>query len=368
MLTGCWNYIEIDTRINVSGFAIDKGEHGKKYHLSAEIVTVIQAEKGETEVTVIESDADTIFEGIRNLMPLTAQKLYFGHCKALIIGEAVARDGIAELMDMPIRNHELRIAIDVFVAQGGQGKDILMTEGLYNPIVAYELYDLTKMFSKAVGNSLTSRAYQIYNDLMTEGVSTVIPAVQIQEVDEKKVVKLSGGAVLCKDKLAGYLDELEVKNLSFLRNKMKTGLITIESDKNSDEFMSFEIYKTKSETKLSFENDAPKADIVVNTTITVGELEVPFDFKKAEDIEKIRSMLEEAEEKKFSDLVEKVQTKFGCDVLGLGDLMQKTHPDKWGEYKYNWEATFQKMKVNVKSNITINGSGIQNKSSEESKK
>ena len=118
LLSGCWNYVEINGQINVSGLAVDIGRQGRKYHLSAEVITVGVKEKDQVSANVVETDADTVFEGIRNMMTITTKKLYFGHCKAFVIGEKAAESGIAEILDMVIRNHELRIEVRCSCCKG----------------------------------------------------------------------------------------------------------------------------------------------------------------------------------------------------------------------------------------------------------
>jgi len=233
MFTGCWNYVEIDQQINVSGLGVDVGREGKKYHLSAEVVAVGKKEKGEITVSVIETDSDTVFEGIRNLMTLTSKKLYFGHCKTLIIGQKTAKKGIADILDMTIRNHELRKEMDIAISKDCDARDILMTEGISTPIMSYKIYDLLKTIEKSVGVSMITKAYMVFNSLQSEGVSTVIPALEISRVEDQKVLKLSGGAVFCEDRLSGFIDELQVKDLSFLNDEIIDGLLTVESADNS---------------------------------------------------------------------------------------------------------------------------------------
>ena len=53
LLSGCWNYVEIDEQINVSGIAFDVGREGKRLHLSVEIVTVGKGEQSQFESHVM---------------------------------------------------------------------------------------------------------------------------------------------------------------------------------------------------------------------------------------------------------------------------------------------------------------------------
>lgn len=362
LLSGCWNYVELDQQINVSGFALDVGQPGFKYHLSAEVVTVGKNQKDEMNVNVMETDADTLFEGVRNLMTLASKKLYFGHCKTIVIGEDLAKEGIFEAMDFPIRNHELRIETDVMIAKGNTGKEILLSEGVSTNIAAYKLYDLTKTFFKSIGEVLTHKLFLVYNSMQMEGGSTIIPCVELRMVEDEKVAKLVGGAVFRGDKLIGYLNEHQVKNLSLMSNKQKDGLLTYKNPENPENYISAEIYKNKSKIELSFSDKGPEASVTVNTAVIVGEVETQFDFTKPEEIERFRHMLESQSDKEFEELMGKAQKGLKCDILGVGKLIQEKYPQLWEKYKDNWDEMFCKMPVKVKTNIKITGSGIESKS------
>lgn len=359
MLTGCWNYVEINGQVNVSGIAIDVGRQGRKYHLSAEVITIGMKEKDQIDASVVETDSDTVFEGIRNLMTLTTKKLYFGHCKALVIGEKVAKSGIAEMLDMTIRNHELRIEVDIVIAKGCEAKDILMTEGIANPIMAYKIHDLLDTSPKAVGGAPIVEAYEVYNSIQNEGVCTVVTTLEIKKVEEKEVLKFTGVAVLDGDKLIGYLNERQTKYLSFLNDKIgNSGLLTVEDSENPNLFLSYEIYKSKTKRNLRFDEDVPSVNITVDTSVIIGEAETEADFSKPEELEKVRQLLEKNMEEDLAKLIDTAQSKLNCDILGIGAQMQREDPKMWEKYKDNWDEMFKELKITVDCKIIITGSGI----------
>ncbi len=360
LLTGCWNYVEINGQINVSGIAVDVGRFGKKYHLSAEVISVSSKEKEQVNASVVETESDTVFEGIRNLMTITTKKLYFGHCKALVISEKAAKNGIGEILDMTIRNHELRIEVDVVIAKSGEARQVLLTEGIANPIMAYKIYDLMETSPKAVGGALATKAYKVFNSIQSDGMSTVIPALEIRVAEDKKVLKFAGVAVFDKDKLVGYLDERQTKYLSFLNDKIgRSGLLTFKASEKPDLFLSYEIYKNDTKRKILFDGDVPSVEITVNTSVIIGEVEIQADFSKPEEIEKARRLFEENMENDLTELIDTAQAKLDCDILGLGAQMEKSNPKMWEKYKDNWNQTFKKLKINVKCKATITGSGIE---------
>jgi len=358
LLTGCWNYVEIDRLINVSGLALDVGEEGKRYHLSAEIITVGSEEKAQTNVNVIESDGNTIFEAVRNLTMISSKKLYFGHCRVMIIGEELAKYGISEILDLTVRNHETRIAMDIAISKGCKAKDILLTEGISTPIIAYKIYDLLDTTEKEIGESPFTKSYKIFNTLQADGISTVIPALEIIEAEEKKAVKFCGVGVFDEDRLIEYLDVLETKNLSFINNKIKTGLLTIKADDEQGAYESFEIYKNKTQTKIQFENDDIIVNVKTHTEVNIGEMETEEGFLKTDRVEKIRQHLEKEMEKDLYKLINKAQTELESDIFGIGLQIYRDHYKEWEKYGKDWNERFKSVKFNVDCKVDIMGSGV----------
>jgi len=360
LLSGCWSYVEIDQVINVSGIAIDVGEMGNKYHLSAEIITVGKTGNEDITASVIETDANTVFEGVRKLMLLTSKKLYFGHCKVLVVGEDAAKKGINEIIDFPIRNHELRISLQLMVAKNGTGKDILTSEGLSIPIAAYNLYDLTKAFSKSVGQSLTPEIYKVYNSIQSKGRSTVVPALELTKVEDELFPELTGGAVFCEDRLNGYLDETEVKSLSILQGKLKTGILTMQDPEIPGDFESIEIFKTHAKTRLEC-GDKPTVHIAVTSSVIIGEVQNNKDFMDLKGVNMMKKELEAGAEKQYYALIRVAQKELKCDVLGIGTMMEQNYPKMWEKYKDNWNKTFESLPIKLQCTIKITGSGITSK-------
>jgi spore germination protein KC len=69
LLSGCWNYREIERLAIVSGLAVDKDENSGEYLLTTEIVDVKET-MGKTTLTSkkIDSKGKTILDAIRNMI------------------------------------------------------------------------------------------------------------------------------------------------------------------------------------------------------------------------------------------------------------------------------------------------------------
>ena len=359
LLSGCWNYVELDEQINVSGIALDVGREGKRLHLSVEIVTVGKGEQSQFESHVIEAEGDTVFEAIRQLMDISTKKLYFGHCKLIVIGESLARSGIRELLDLPLRNHELRTTMNIVVARGCSGRDILLTKGLTTTIVSYRICDLLKTCEKFSGCAGRDKDYQIYDMLETQGLEITVPALERTQIDGEDMARLCGAGAFSGDRLVGWLTEKQAAQLSLLRGEYKTGLVTIESADSPFYNTSFEIYKAKTDTKLSRAPDGTvTAEVRVKLRVNVGEAQSKTEFLDRAQTEKTAYALEKNVEHDLNHIADLAQHSYRCDIIGIGKRLKETDPAAWKALGPDWKTNFSKVRFRIRAEVVIISSGV----------
>ena len=361
LLSGCWNYVELDEQINVSGIALDVGREGKRLHLSVEIVTVGKGEKSQFESHVMEAEGNTAFEAIRQLMGISTKKLYFGHCKLIVIGESLARSGIRELLDLPLRNHELRTTMNIVVARGCSGRDILLTKGLTTTIVSYRICDLLKTCEKFSGCAGRDKHYQVYDMLETQGLEITVPALERTQIDGEDMARLCGAGVFSGDSLVGWLTEKQAAQLSMLRGEYKTGLITIESADSPFYSTTFEVFKAKTDMKLSRAPDGTvTAEVRVKLRVNVGETQSKTDFLDRAQTEKNAYALEKNVEHDLNHIADLAQHSYRCDIIGIGKRLKETDPAAWKALGPDWKTNFLKVRFRIRAEVVIISSGVSN--------
>ena len=125
LLTGCWDYQEIENLFLVNGVAIDEGKNGSGYHLTFDTIDITVG-KGKTESPVksklIETNGNTVFDAMRNTIKISGKKLYFADCRIIVISNQIASKGIAPVLDLFNRQTEIRIAHVASHLQGWKHK------------------------------------------------------------------------------------------------------------------------------------------------------------------------------------------------------------------------------------------------------
>src|SRR5262245_45987903 len=103
LLTGCWGRRELNDLAVVAGMGIDKV--GDQYLFSFQVcnpgeIATTKGGSGKAPVTTYHIKAHTIFTAVRRLTTSTPRKLYFAHLRIFVIGESVAKEAIAPILDL----------------------------------------------------------------------------------------------------------------------------------------------------------------------------------------------------------------------------------------------------------------------------
>lgn len=361
-LTGCWSYKEIDKLAIVSGMAIDKDSSGKGYKLTAEIINITSASKEpQFNSLKLESRGDTIFDCNRNMINISAKRLYWGHATTIIVSEEVAKDGLIPILDWIVRDSEPRLTIYIFVSKAKDAKEILNVQSVSTEIRSFELESMI-ISNKILSKTPNIQAYELIDDITTGGISPVIPTIGVVMNGGEKTTELSGGAILNKDALAGFMSLEDVKYYLFVRNQIKGGLLTINLGKgDSKDNATLEIFKNKTKITPKVSDGKLSMSIKVKTEVAIGELDTSIDFISKSGMEQLKGIAEKSLEGDILKTIKKIQEDFGLDIFGFGNIVKEQMPDLWKDISKDWDAIFKDLVVEVDADVHIRSSGHSSK-------
>ncbi len=355
LLSGCWNYTEINEQANVSSIAIDKGEDGKKYHITAELISATaDTKEANTPISFVEGDGNSVLDAFRKMVSVSSKKLYFGHCKIVVLSEDIAREGFLPILDMIMRDAEVRMTIDFIVSKEKTAKEILFQKPILEQIVGYEIDTSLDQNEDVLFESKKREAYQIHNVLKSKGVSLMLPAVDVISLHKGETTfRLNGVAVFKEDKLLGFMDQEDTKSCLFANDQIKGGALSIPLDRIRDNYMTAEITKNKTKVTPVLKDGKLSMEILISTDVNIEQFTPYGDMALESSCELINQYIEQ----RVSKVVKKVQQNYGVDIFGFGSIIHRTQPKLWEQYKDNWDEIFLTLPVSVKSSTNIKSSG-----------
>ncbi|ATW24764.1 Ger(x)C family spore germination protein [Candidatus Formimonas warabiya] len=376
VLAGCWDWRELNTLGIVAASGFDRTSEGKisvtvQIVKPAEIATSGKGKGGGTgkPVLVLTSTGDTVFDAVRNATMQVDRKLFWPHDKVFVIGEEMAREGLAPLLDWIDRDAEPRRLPKLLIARG-QAKDIMEVESELERLPAFFLENLVKT-SGSTSMAVEVRIHDFLKMMTAEGRDPYASCIEL--VDGKKMGQtgnagesgskmqaiLTGAAVFRKDRLVGWLDRYETRGLLWVLGKVESGIIVVPSPLAEKEKVSLEIIRANSKIKVKIkENGVPAITVEIQEEGNLGEQMSLVDLTKPaawHSLEKFQAAAIENEVKKTLRIA---QIELGVDIFGFGEAVHRTYPKVWQELKDRWRQVYPLVEVEVKVTAKLRRTGL----------
>lgn len=374
-LTGCWNRRELyDLSIAVA-MGIDKSDDGYLVTVQiinpAEITAKIATTR--TTVTSYRATGSTVFEALRKLAKKSPRKIYASHMRIVVVGEELAKEGIAKVLDFISRDHEFRTDFYIMVARDAKATEVLNILTPLEKIPANKIYYSLKTSAKAWTTTLPVQLDDLINKLVSKGDNPVLAGILIKEdpqegkklsnverVQPSTLLKIDSLAAFKKDKLVGWLSTVESIGFNHIIGKVKSTVVVIPWSDGGK--LGIELIRTKPKVKGKVEDGKPKIDIEHFVEANIGEVESEVDLSKTENIYEIEKILANEIKSKMKEAVKKAQQDFKSDIFGFGETIHRVDPKEWKELKKDWNKEFENLEVNIKVTAKIRRLGTITKS------
>lgn len=359
LLTGCWDKRELRNLLIVSGVALDKDTEGK---VVVTILSTIPKISSQTTGTGFSSETfrfsakgDSLTNAFRNLEGKVSREIFLSHLECIIIGESIAHDGVADVLDFFSREKQTPIRTYLLMAKG-EAADIFTAS---SPVEKNPLEEIGKL--QRLNLVFRTRLVHFYYRLTEEGVEPVLPVVEkvpsLEESSENnvKVLSLTSSAAFNNDKLVGYFNYKESRGLLWIRNKIKKGTISVNVPfERGGGTVSGQIIRSDLKINPILVDNEVKFNIDVTTEATISESSSKLNFGKPKEVHYI----EELYSNEISDLINltlrKGQKELTTDVFGFGAKVHGKYPKQWeSQFKDSWSTEFPKIDVTVNSNVRI---------------
>lgn len=370
-VAGCWDRKEIENRGYVLGLALDhvaplepKGLYDinetpqtagqRKYKLTLEMpkfnksAETKEVSKGQSHL-IWAGEGESMFAITRMISTKTYFSPFFEDIQILIFSEAVAREGVGEILDFFLRDAEMRHRVKVFVTPG-RAEDILKAKLQVEEVNSTFIAKLTANTNKAP-YFVTKGELGRFSQAIRSKTSFIVPMVVVEDQE----VRLMKGAIFNKhQKMVGEMSELEILGGKILRRTLKQGLVVVPNPANPQYLATFEIYEVKIKVNSQVQDDQVLFTVEAVLIGNLGENMVHEQdavdpvFTKA--VEKaIAATVTDSIKAAFSK-----QQQLKADVTELGDIVRRHHPDDWKKVKDRWdEEVFPLAQLDVSVKIQI---------------
>lgn len=372
LLTGCWDRREINDIGIVVALGLDKDDKTGNIIVTCQVVRPGALKKdggGEpsSPVEIITTKGTTVAEAIKNISEQFDRIAFFAHVKVLVISEQLAKEGLLPILDFFMRNSNTRNLAWLIVAKDAKARDILITNYGIGDVQATYLDDLIK--NKGENSEVSTPDVLTYFKAIASGSNPIGGVMEIVEqstmpTKQKKAsttqgVQLSGTAVFKKDKLVGYLSNMETRGLNWVAGKIKRAIITIPSPNEKGKLIAIEITKASSSIKPEMING--KIIFIIEVKVDgdiVEQQDTANYFKDPESFVTLEKIQSDMIEREIKTTLDKVQTIFRTDILGFDSAYSKKYPQEWKSIKDDWDNIFPTVSYEVKVDANLKRLGL----------
>jgi spore germination protein KC len=367
-LAGCWNRRELNTLGIIGLVGVDASDSGIK--ATFEVIKPEKSSKGgeKTEVPVkyVEASGQTLVEAFRSATPRFDRKLFVSHAKEVLFSEELARRGLAEYLDMILRDHEMRLSMHLAIVKDSPVTEVMGISGGVNTIPANYIEDLLKQY-KVHSKSVDSKVIDFLRAYESKGKNPVLSVVRKVKKEktgagkkEEYELSVEGAAVFLRDRLVGFLDGEETMVYNLVINKAYSGIITFP-DPNSNGITSIEILKAVSTMDVDINDGEIKLRVKQNIDGMLDEELIPATIEgkltNSAVIQRMEQAASESIKHKVEQALLKVQQVYKSDIYGFGQVVHQKYPQQWKDMQDNWDELFATAAVEVEVSTKITKTG-----------
>lgn len=359
LLSGCWDNHELDTLFIVTGVALDKASDPKQMDITLQIGKPKSNVSGSGESSSqqgstiqFKTTAYTVMEGLTELNRNSSRTLLLQHNQVLLMGSALAEQGIKDRIDLFIRDREARMEVLVMVTDGRADEVLsakLDQEKISGVFLAREMQDLY-----AASPCYKVRMLDFASRLRDGTISPVAPIVSEKEKDDKQELQIDGMAVFKDGKMIGRLSNDEASGYVWAMGDVEQGGVVIQNNSGRAVFHIAKLDTAKDITLL--EDGGVRVALSVDATLGIGELRVFYGITPEDLLPYLSELAQNQISKQITDTFETART-LNADIYGFSTSLHHMYPKVWKGMKARWDELFPRIElyVQVKAHIPATG-------------
>ena len=383
IISGCYNYKEINEYAVVSAISIDKSDKkNKKYTVGIQIMNAKKDEETEeSSIAFYKTDGNTINECIQKMIISLPKELYLGHNEVILLGEELLKkESPLNYLDYFMRNSDVEKDSLVIIARDEKAYNILKVITPLETIPSRNLKETIKVVDDYKGTLSTVTLDEFIENLSNNKKDAILPSFKligskkegkdtknISKSDPDTKLKLSNLGFFEKEKLKGYLNDDEQQGYKMMSSTSNGTYLNVKCDKNN--YASIKIIKTKNKEKLLFKNKKPYFISSINITGKLVEYNCKADFLKSKKyIKKLENDANKKVKKIINRSINKLYHENKSDVFMIGEKFYSRKYRDLKKYNINKNKIKNIVKFSINPNIKINRIGLSIKSVKEVKK
>lgn len=419
LASGCWDRHEIETLGVATAVAFDVSRSGRGIRLTAQfaipsrmagaagaggagggmggagsgpLVPFARTAAGPMGPTawVVGVEGETVGEAQERMAHVSHRLPFWAHVRLVIIGEELARSGLAGVLDALVRDREFRITPWVVVARGVPGHRLLELPDPLHSVPANGIIRLLQSQSFATAFVRPQRLRDVVIDLVEPGVEPVAPGLTFelpvppdrtlipsQEPRPPALAVTKGTAVFRGDRLVGWLTPQQTRALNLLRGDSHPFTLVAPCPSGTGEASVRFIRSTVRRSMRAPAGrpgaggspgaaglQAPEAalpeisvEVLSDGNLADESCQPPLGSTQRRRLER---QLGRRLEQELRATVRHLHRELGADAAGFGQMIARGDPKLWNHLAARWHERIADLPVRVTVQARLRRTGLLN--------
>lgn len=352
-LSGCSEATRrLDEQEIIQGAAVDQQGHDILVTLQA--FDLIKEGTGSDTLTGnltynIDGKGSDISSAVSDASKKTGHEIFLGQNKLLVLSRELTENNFEKNLDYLLRGINARADVLVALSES-KASDILECTQNDALVPAQNIVDALQA-AAGEGRCAAVSIKDLMNAYANRTDDVFLPVLSAGGSEDEKQCAVSGVAVFRGSTLQTVLGETESRGLMLLRQKLKSGNFSFDTDNYGR--VSLELVRSSPKQTVTWQNGQLHVRFQVKCSFTVNEVEKGLVTSIGKD--EIRALQE-----KTNDMIEsmcllacRLTYGKGCDVLHTGRRLSRTDAPAYQANLDNWPNVLQAAAYSVQANSEI---------------
>lgn len=366
LLTGCYNYQELNELAITTGVSIDYDKETDEFIVITQVINPAKEQdaksSNETSFINYESKGKSLREAIRKIVLDSPKRLYGSQLQILILSENVLNDKLPDIIDFFIREPELRPEFKIIIAKDEKALEGITIQTLLDDLSSSNILSSLETQSERIGITTIVSLNELANMYLNPYLEIVLPSMivkgnieeginkeNLSTTKDETTIEITTTGVFKDNKLQGYLTEEESKTLNLIRGEIHNTIINMDI---TDGFVVFEPNNIKASIEAIPKENTVK--LTVEGLAKVKEITGLLDLNNTKEVQKLQKDFNKLTEDMILTTFNNIREKYNTDVFKFRDLYYKTDTKYFNKNQSNWyEEIFPNLKLEVTSKIEL---------------